>query len=485
MPAGFSDTVLISGLTNPTAVQFAADGRIFVAEKNGRHQGLRRVDGHDADGVRRPPSRGRRLLGPGPARPGARTRTSRPTRTCTSCTPTTRRSAARRRRGTTAARRRPGRRPTAASSAGGCRRLTAAGDAVTGTEQVLINDWCQQFPSHRSGRSRFGPDGYALRERRRRRELQLRRLRASSAAPTPATGQPVRRSAAGVGTALTPADRRGRRAAQPGRAHDRRPGDARRRDHPRRPRHRAPASPGNPFAGSTDANARADHRLRPAQPVPVHRPARARTSCGSATSAGTRGRRSTASPTPTTAPSTNFGWPCYEGKPAAVRATRPPTCTMCESLYSTAGPVTAPVLRLQPRQPGRVRGDVPDRRLVDHRHGVLHRRHLPGELHGGAVLRRPHAATASGHAGRRQRRSRIRARPGVRRRGRQPGRPRDRPGGDLFYVDLDGGTIHRIRYTAANQPPVAVASPRSRPPGPTPLTVSSTAAARATPKATR
>ena len=31
------------------------------------------------------------------------------------------------------------------------------------------------------------------------------------------------------------------------------------------------------------------------------------------------------------------------------------------------------------------------------------------------------------------------------------------PGGDLFYVDFDGGTIRRIRYFSANQPPTAVA----------------------------
>jgi len=44
------------------------------------------------------------------------------------------------------------------------------------------------------------------------------------------------------------------------------------------------------------------------------------------------------------------------------------------------------------------------------------------------------------------------------------------PGGDLFYVDMDDGTVHRITYTAANQPPTAVitATPAS---GPTPLTV--------------
>ena len=45
------------------------------------------------------------------------------------------------------------------------------------------------------------------------------------------------------------------------------------------------------------------------------------------------------------------------------------------------------------------------------------------------------------------------------------------PGGDLFYVDMDDGTVHRITYAAANQPPTAVitANPTN---GPVPLTVS-------------
>ncbi|MEJ7696122.1 MAG: LamG-like jellyroll fold domain-containing protein [Candidatus Limnocylindrales bacterium] len=38
-------------------------------------------------------------------------------------------------------------------------RLRAAGDTMTGAEQVLINDWCQQFPSHSVGDLRFAPDG--------------------------------------------------------------------------------------------------------------------------------------------------------------------------------------------------------------------------------------------------------------------------------------------------------------------------------------
>ena len=45
------------------------------------------------------------------------------------------------------------------------------------------------------------------------------------------------------------------------------------------------------------------------------------------------------------------------------------------------------------------------------------------------------------------------------------------PDGDLFYVDISGGTIRRIQYSGGNQPPVAraTANPTS---GPTPLSVS-------------
>ena len=44
------------------------------------------------------------------------------------------------------------------------------------------------------------------------------------------------------------------------------------------------------------------------------------------------------------------------------------------------------------------------------------------------------------------------------------------PGGDLFYVDLNAGSIHRVQYTSANQTPLAaiVANPTS---GPAPLDV--------------
>ena len=35
LPTGFQDVPVLQGLTNPTVVQFASDGRIFVGQKNG------------------------------------------------------------------------------------------------------------------------------------------------------------------------------------------------------------------------------------------------------------------------------------------------------------------------------------------------------------------------------------------------------------------------------------------------------------------
>src|SRR5262245_18358825 len=35
LPSGFRDTVVLSGMTKPTVIQFASEGRIFVSQKNG------------------------------------------------------------------------------------------------------------------------------------------------------------------------------------------------------------------------------------------------------------------------------------------------------------------------------------------------------------------------------------------------------------------------------------------------------------------
>jgi len=56
------------------------------------------------------------------------------------------------------------------------------------------------------------------------------------------------------------------------------------------------------------------------------------------------------------------------------------------------------------------------------------------------------------------------------------------PGGDLFYVDMEDGTLHRIIYTAANQPPTArlSANPTT---GNAPLTVAFDGSASTDPEA--
>ena len=38
-------------------------------------------------------------------------------------------------------------------------RFTVSGSTISGPEQVLIEDWCQQFPSHSIGSLAFGADG--------------------------------------------------------------------------------------------------------------------------------------------------------------------------------------------------------------------------------------------------------------------------------------------------------------------------------------
>jgi glucose/arabinose dehydrogenase len=163
-PSGFSDVVAISGLVEPTAVAFAADGRVFVAEKSG----LIKVFGSLADAtptvfadlrtqVHNFWDRG--LLGLAldpqfPSRPylyavytydaipgGTAPRWGTAGATGDGC-PTP-----------------PG------STVDGCvvqarlSRLTASGDHMTGPEQVLVSGWCQQFPSHSIGTVAFGPDG--------------------------------------------------------------------------------------------------------------------------------------------------------------------------------------------------------------------------------------------------------------------------------------------------------------------------------------
>jgi len=163
-PAGFRDEAVITGLTEPMGVEFSADGRVFVAEKSGIikvFEGLAdRTPTVFADlraNVLNQWDRG--LLGlalaPGfPADPwvyvaysydavpgGTAPRWGTASSVSDPC-PTP-----------------PGFTDDGCVATARVSRLRAVGDVQTGTEQVLVQDWCQQYPSHSIGGLVFGPDG--------------------------------------------------------------------------------------------------------------------------------------------------------------------------------------------------------------------------------------------------------------------------------------------------------------------------------------
>ena len=162
---GFTESVPIGGLTQPTAVRFAPDGRVFVAEKSGLIKVFDALDDTLADRLRRPARRDSTTSGTAGCSAWRSTRSSRPSRSSTSRTATTRQSAGRRRSGANLATRRtrapprPDRSATDAWLSGRISRLTADEDRVVGPEQVLVEDFCQQFPIHSMGSLAFGPDG--------------------------------------------------------------------------------------------------------------------------------------------------------------------------------------------------------------------------------------------------------------------------------------------------------------------------------------
>lgn len=162
-PAGFTEVTAFRGLVNPTAVRFAPDGRVFVAEKRGTIEMFDSLS--DTTPTRIADLRtevynfwDRGLLGlavdPGfPARPylyalytydGAINETAP-------------------KWGTPGTDSDPCPNPPGATSSGCVAssklvRLTLNSNDTT-TKLDLIHDWCQQFPSHSVGSLTFGQDG--------------------------------------------------------------------------------------------------------------------------------------------------------------------------------------------------------------------------------------------------------------------------------------------------------------------------------------
>ena len=175
-------------------------------------------------------------------------------------------------------------------------------------------------------------------QRRRRRELQLHRLRAGRQPAKNPCGDPP----AGVGGDADAADGGGRRAAQPGHPGTTgEPASLERRDPARSTRRPGAAAAGQSDVGSSDPNARRIVALRPSQPVPVHDAARAPTRSGSATSGWNDWEEIDRSRRPDRSVA-NFGWPCYEGERPRRRVRRA-NLNICENLYAAGtGAVVSP-----------------------------------------------------------------------------------------------------------------------------------------------
>ena len=334
-PAGFEETVAFSGLTNPTVVRFAADGRVFVAEKGGA---IKVFDSFSdptptlfanlATNVHNFWDRG--LLGmalaPGfPASPyvyvlytydhqlGSPSAPPRWGDTCPNP---------------------PGATGDGCVVSGRLSRLQAAGNVMTGSEQVLIEDWCQQYPSHSVGTVEFGSDGALYASAGDGASFNGADY-GQSGNPLNPCGDPP----AGVGGAMTPPTAEGGAL----RSQDlRTSGDPATLDGSviRVDPSTGTALPSNPLAGDPDPNVRRmiAHGLRNPFRFTV-RPGTDELWLGDV---GWSLREEINRITDTgDGVVENFGWPCYEGVPRQSTYDGL-NLTLCENLYLSPGADTDP-----------------------------------------------------------------------------------------------------------------------------------------------
>ena len=270
LPPGFQESVVFSGLTNPTAVKFASDGRVFVAEKSGLIKVFDSLTDQTPVRLRRPPHERPQLLGPGAARLRAAPELPGHALRVRALHAGRRGRAARRPAGgpsgarRTAARPRRGRPATVVWWAARLSRLQASGNVMTGAEQVLVEDWCQQYPEPFDRQPVLRRGRGALRERRRRRQLQLRAIGARTATRSTRAAIPRR---AWAGRQTPPTAEGGALRSQDLET----AGDPVTLDGAilRLDPLTGAALPDNPLVGGDPAR-RPHHRLRAAQPLPPH-----------------------------------------------------------------------------------------------------------------------------------------------------------------------------------------------------------------------
>lgn len=458
-PPGFTEQVVFSGLTVPTKLAFASDGRVFVAQKNGvikvfdnladpsptvfadlsaqvyDYEDLGMIGlalsptfpadpyvyvSYSYDGV---------IGGPAPTYRDA----------CPvvgNCTASARLS-----------------------------RLRADGDVMAGPEQVLLHDWCTQIESHSIGDVGFGPDG----------ALYLGGGEGASASfvdygqagsPTNPCGDPP----APVGGAMTPPTAEGGAL----RAQDiRTPSDPTGLSGTllRLDPATGAAQPDNPLASDADPNVRRIVAYGLRNPYRwTFRPGTREVWTGDV------GWRTWEEidriVDPAAGPVRNYGWPCYEGskRQGGYDAAN---LNLCETLYG-AGPsaVTPPYYAYQHSQqvvPGETcptGGSSPSGIAFYPTSGGGYPAGYAGALFFADYSRGCVWAMRAGADGLPNPADIVSFAPTA----SAPVDLEIGPDNDVYYVDAARGTVRRFHYTAGNSPPVAIAraTPTS---GVAPLTV--------------
>jgi glucose/arabinose dehydrogenase len=473
LPTGFRDSVVLSGLTNPTVLQFAPDGRIFVGQKNGVIKVFQSLTDTSPVTVADLSAEvddywDRGLLGMAlapnfPTNPyvyvlyayDSPVGGTAPIWNDGCPTP-------------------PGPTTDGCLVSGRVSRLQISGSVMTGSEQVLINDWCQQYPSHSIGTLLFGRDGYLYVTGGD--GASFNNVDYGQYGNTYAGDQanPCGDPPGAVGTALSPPGAEGGAL---------RSQSVRRTDGPatldgtvlRIDPATGAGAPGNPFSFSSDANARRIVAYGLRNPFRItQRPGTDELWIGDV--GWNTWEEINRVVNPVSATASNFGWPCYEGS-SPQSGYQGAGLNLCSSLYSTPGSVMAPYYAYNHSAcvvsySGCHTGGSSITGVAFYQGGSY-----PAQYNG-ALFFADHTrneiwAMLPGTNGLPDP-SRLQSFVGVDTTGGAAGHPVDLkigPGGDLFYVDMDDGTVHRVTYTAANQPPTAVVSANPTN-GPVPLTVS-------------